>query len=124
MGVKTSVFGPLISVLLFTALYWTLRMHPAHLAVTQQQMDVCPAGCWCLLSLLSGKVIHGFGLKLGVLFWTLPRCPWQSCCQAVKPAKLMWLGCAMLIAWRVLVLKTASDVRVSLVCGLHRAVLL
>lgn len=99
-------------------------MQAAHLAVTQQQIEVCPAGCWCFLSLLNGKVFHGFGLKLGVLNWTLQRCPLQAYCQAVKPAKLMWLGCGLLIAWRVLVLETAFDVRESLVCGLHGALLL
>jgi hypothetical protein len=99
-------------------------MQAAHLAVTQQQIEVCRADCWCLVSLLSGKVLHGFGLKLGVLIWGLPRCPLQAYCQAVKPAELMWLGCGVLIAWRMLVTDTASDVCETLVCGLHRAQLL
>ena len=99
-------------------------MQAAHLAVTQQQMEVCTAGCCYSLLLLSGKVLHGVVFESRLLIWGLLRGALQSQCQLAKGAQLLWQGCCVLIDWRVVVPGTRFAVCESRWCGLHRAQLL
>ena len=75
--------GPLVTVLFLPELPCSLGMQAAHLAVTQQQITMCTAGCWALPLLLGAKVLHGVGTKLGVLKVGLLRGGLQVGCQAV-----------------------------------------
>lgn len=67
--------GPPFPVLFFPGLYWSLGMQAADLAVSQQQIEVCTAGFWCLMLLLGVKVVHCVGFKSGLLKLALVRAP-------------------------------------------------
>ena len=83
-SLESSFSGPLVTVLFLPELPCALGMQAAHLAVTQQQITMCTAGCWALPLLLGAKVLHGVGTKLGVLQMGMLRGGLQVGCQAVQ----------------------------------------
>ena len=98
-SLESSFSGPLVTVLFLPELPCALGMQAAHLAVTQQQITMCTAGCWALPLLLGAKVLHGVGTKLGVLVTGpveqgcargVPGCPGVKAAVAVLRCADSW----------------------------------
>ena len=89
-------------------------MQAAHLAVSQQQIEVCSAGFWCLMLLLGVKVVHCVGFKSGLLRLALLRAPGRVTARLARVSSCCVSECGVLNAGDVLVPDTAYVVCESL----------